>query len=65
MQARGTWLEGLMGLSYNRWAMELLAVSEFRFYQDNQRNEEILIAKGVGVRCALACILSWRASPHL
>ncbi len=31
--ARGSVLEGVLGLSYNRWAMEIISINEFRHYQ--------------------------------
>ncbi|PNH07622.1 ABC transporter G family member 28 [Tetrabaena socialis] len=31
--ARGTLLEGVLGLSYNRWAMEIVTINELKYYQ--------------------------------
>lgn len=31
--ARGTLLEGVLGLSYNRWAMEIVSINEMKYYQ--------------------------------
>ncbi|GFH16214.1 uncharacterized protein HaLaN_12594, partial [Haematococcus lacustris] len=53
---RGTFLEVLMGLSYNRWAMEALTLSEYRHYQDNLRNVLIMLAKGIGL-CGVDVLL--------
>ncbi|KXZ50275.1 hypothetical protein GPECTOR_17g914 [Gonium pectorale] len=35
--ARGTALEGVLGLSYNRWAMEIVTLNEFKYYQASAR----------------------------
>lgn len=50
--ARGSGLEIFMGVSYNRWAMEILSIREFEHYQENLRNQMIVIAKAVGL-CAV------------
>ena len=47
--SRGTFLEVLMGISYNRWAMEAITINEFNYYQDNMRISTIMIFKGIGL----------------
>ncbi|GIL43799.1 hypothetical protein Vafri_1407, partial [Volvox africanus] len=47
--ARGTLMEGIMGLSYNRWAMEIVTINELRNYQYDHRNTIIMMGKGIGL----------------
>jgi hypothetical protein len=54
--SRGTLLEVLMGISYNRWAMEALTINEFNYYQDNLRIATIMIFKGIGL-CGMDKVL--------
>ncbi|GFR49862.1 hypothetical protein Agub_g11964 [Astrephomene gubernaculifera] len=46
---RGGLLEGVLGFSYNRWAMEIVTISEMKHYQDDMRNVIIMTAKGIGL----------------
>lgn len=47
--ARGGVLEYVLGLSFNRWAMELLSIYELVEHQDTMRNSVLMVAKSVGL----------------
>ncbi|KAG2440684.1 hypothetical protein HYH02_010263 [Chlamydomonas schloesseri] len=46
---RGTFLEVVLGISYNRWAMEASTIGEFRKYFEYKSNEIIMIYYGIGL----------------
>ncbi|KAG2436216.1 hypothetical protein HXX76_006528 [Chlamydomonas incerta] len=54
--ARGTLLEGVLGLSYNRWAMEIVSINEMKYYQNDMRNVIIMMARGIGL-CGVDLLL--------
>ncbi|KAG2488394.1 hypothetical protein HYH03_013080 [Edaphochlamys debaryana] len=47
--ARGTFLEVVIGLSYNRWAMEAATIQEFKKYFSYKSNEIIMIYYQLGL----------------
>eukprot|EP00798_Chlamydomonas_sp_ICE-L_P004550 gene4550-14729_t len=47
-EARGTVLEYILGLSYSRWAVELVTVEESMHFVDNMRNVVIMLFRGIG-----------------
>ncbi|KAG2499694.1 hypothetical protein HYH03_002629 [Edaphochlamys debaryana] len=47
--ARGTLLEGVLGISYNRWAMEIVTINEMKYYQDDMRNTIVMMSRGIGL----------------
>ncbi|KAG2452836.1 hypothetical protein HYH02_002182 [Chlamydomonas schloesseri] len=54
--ARGTLLEGVLGLSYNRWAMEIVTINELKYYQNDMRNVIVMMARGIGL-CGVDTLL--------
>ncbi|KAG2425449.1 hypothetical protein HXX76_013659 [Chlamydomonas incerta] len=54
--SRGTFLEVVLGISYNRWAMEASTIGEFRKYFEYKSNEIIMIYYGIGL-CEMDTIL--------
>ncbi|KXZ50300.1 hypothetical protein GPECTOR_17g939 [Gonium pectorale] len=47
--ARGTALEGVLGLSYNRWAMEAVTLAEFRYYEPDMRTTLMSLSRSIGL----------------
>ncbi|PNH10130.1 ABC transporter G family member 24 [Tetrabaena socialis] len=47
--SRGTFLEVVLGVSYNRWAMEAATIGEFKHYYEYKSNEIIMIYSGIGL----------------
>jgi len=37
-----------------RWAVEIMTINEYEYYQENMRNSIIMIFKGIGEGCPTA-----------